>query len=898
MTELKELGLQKLKLNINDNIVETIYAKEGDHKSRGLDIQILKNNMEIDTTGIELDFYAKPKDGKTYMVRAIEKDIKQGKYEVIYPSIILQHGKVESEIVLTKGEQVISTKKFDLLVKDTIATDDIVENSDDRPLLAILVEAAKNEKSRIEAENKRVASENKRVEIENQREKNESQRKSAESQRQKNEEERQANEVIRQDNEEVRQVQEQQRQDSMSEIENRFNQLETSKQQDAEVINARTSTVKNKTYDNLNNRLEDTEKEVYKPLKSNPITTYNNVISLPDNALNGQINVNIKGNTLTNLAGLSGKGFNSPEDEILINQGTLKDGVLELVSDGQNYKNFRISANLKEDTTYTYVVEIVENTLDASLALLQSNIGGSVKYVHPKEIGLIKFAFVAGKEDKQAKLDMITLYLNSLNTEGTKVKLKNLMILEGDYTNKEVNYIEDTKSVPASFRVKSVGKNLAPVINGTFENWSNVNKEVYSINNGYFSLTNSTAGFKHGFIPLNLKKDETYTVSVEGWTDDSNADNSKKVVLATSSVPLNEFNNTSQLIEYVNVSFDGIASPKKLNRHVTLTKDFVDAGLYLIAKDGTLNIKDIQVKKGDTTTGYEPYKEDIAYITAKENNKIVNLNRLPNGICDEISLDEGKLIKRTKGIFLDGSESWTTQRKDLERVYAFGLTLNNSKSMANGFLILNDNNFSFIQNWHLDEEHFYITSGGSLVVYVTKTIIDAQEGDNITGRFKNWLKEGNLIYELAEPYKIPIDVKPVQGYKNGTVIIESYIKDRFTVDNSKTINLQYPIKYIDKLLKLDIDNAKWVETKGTLSKNGQTITVDTEGTYEVYGEIREGYSANPQTTLIAPVNLNAQINSNTDAVKKLGDKVYTDADLFTAMLLQQEVRITALEGGK
>ncbi|MCR2045480.1 BppU family phage baseplate upper protein [Anaerosalibacter massiliensis] len=206
--DLKDLGLQRLKLNINDDIIEAIVGKEGDHKSRGLEIQILKNDVVTDTTGIELDFYAKPADGKTYMVRAKETNIKQGKYEIVYPSVILQPGKVESEIVLTKGEQVISTKKFDLLVEDTIATDDIVEKSDERPLLAILVEAAKNEKSRIEAENKRVVAEGKRAETENKREQNESQRKSAESQRQKNEEERKSNEVQRQSNESIRQSQE------------------------------------------------------------------------------------------------------------------------------------------------------------------------------------------------------------------------------------------------------------------------------------------------------------------------------------------------------------------------------------------------------------------------------------------------------------------------------------------------------------------------------------------------------------------------------------------------------------------------------------------------------------------------------------------------------------------
>lgn len=216
--DLKDLGLQRLKLNINDDIIETVFAKEGDHKSRGLDIQILKDNVVIDTTGVEVEFYAKPKDGEVYLVLAKEKDLKRGKYEIIYPTHILQPGTVKVEIKLVKSEQVISTKKFILEVENAISTDDIVEKSDDRPLLAILVEAAKNEKSRIEAENERIRNENIRKSYENMRQEdeviranNEQERKVNEDNRQNNEQERKASESKRQSNESTRQVQENKR---------------------------------------------------------------------------------------------------------------------------------------------------------------------------------------------------------------------------------------------------------------------------------------------------------------------------------------------------------------------------------------------------------------------------------------------------------------------------------------------------------------------------------------------------------------------------------------------------------------------------------------------------------------------------------------------------------------
>src|SRR5699024_3466429 len=140
------------------------------------------------------------------------------------------------------------------------------------------------------------------------------------------EDKRKRNEKIRVKNESLRQSQEQQRQESMTDIENRFNLLETSQQQDAEVINARTSTVKGKTFDSLNDRLEETEKEIDKPLYSTPVETYDNVIHLPENTTNGQVSSVVRGETLTNLAGTDGRGYNSSNSDILMNEGTLEDG--------------------------------------------------------------------------------------------------------------------------------------------------------------------------------------------------------------------------------------------------------------------------------------------------------------------------------------------------------------------------------------------------------------------------------------------------------------------------------------------------------------------------------------------------------------------------------------------
>src|SRR5699024_1005441 len=69
-------------------------------------------------------------------------------------------------------------------------------------------------------------------------------------------------------------------------------------------------------------------------------------------------------------------------------------------------------------------------------------------------------------------------------------------------------------------------------------------------------------------------------------------------------------------------------------------------------------LDNIQVEQSDTATEYEPYKEDVSYIIAKKDNKIVNLRSLPNGIKDEVDLEEQKVIIKTK--------EFTVEKEDIK----------------------------------------------------------------------------------------------------------------------------------------------------------------------------------------------------------------------------------------
>src|SRR5699024_3806303 len=185
-------------------------AQEGDVKSRGLDIHVLHNNTYADLTGATMKLFAEPRDGEIYVKDVAIIDASKGHFRVEYPSIILQPNIVYLILAIYKNDAIISTKKFKLKVGTGFITDSAIEGNDAYPLFQRLIEAAEL------VENVDIASE----------------------------EERKKNEETRQENEK-------ERQNRIADIEDRFSKLTTEQQQDAEVIDARHSTTKDKTFNSL-----------------------------------------------------------------------------------------------------------------------------------------------------------------------------------------------------------------------------------------------------------------------------------------------------------------------------------------------------------------------------------------------------------------------------------------------------------------------------------------------------------------------------------------------------------------------------------------------------------------------------------------------------------------------
>lgn len=141
---------------------------------------------------------------------------------------------------------------------------------------------------------------------------------------------------------------------------------------------------------------------------------------------------------------------------------------------------------------------------------------------------------------------------------------------------------------------------------------------------------------------------------------------------------------------------------------------------YIRLVDGQTDaMKQIQLEKGSAVTPYEPYKESSAIINLPE-----PLRSLPNGTYDEISVSDGKLIKK----------------------------IGSKVNVASGTVI----NYADM-----------VTSGQFVAYYADGTQQVGLKGDTLTA------DAVTLTYQLATPIvtKLPAQA-PLQVFENGTVYVE------------------------------------------------------------------------------------------------------------------------------
>ncbi|ELC8411503.1 DUF2479 domain-containing protein, partial [Clostridium perfringens] len=308
---------------------------------------------------------------------------------------------------------------------------------------------------------------------------------------------------------------------------------------------------------------------------------------------------------------------------------------------------------------------------------------------------------------------------------------KKIMILEGDWTNKEIpSFFEGLKSFGEEEKVEdkykisilSHGKNL-------FDYSKLTGGEIVTFNNKEcFKFIDNASNFS---LPINGELNKQYTISIKMYRDTENIDKRLNLKFLYS-------DGTSKVFNLDN----GVLANYTTEVGKTLTKI---TGAFNHNRDCYIDLECTQLEEGTKSTEFEPYKCDKKDILIKK----------PLKEGDYIYEDNGqvKVFRGAKQYTITGNENWIKALDNEEEFKTIHFQINLDDSYD---FILNkaedvlSNNFPSVGNlWSKDVEGIYKYSNNNLTISILKTKLTTPTVEGL----KAWLKANptDIIYKLATP---------------------------------------------------------------------------------------------------------------------------------------------------
>lgn len=162
-------------------------------------------------------------------------------------------------------------------------------------------------------------------------------------------------------------------------------------------------------------------------------------------------------------------------------------------------------AKIKNNTTYTIILDALANYENANLQLLVQDGNSKNKLIDFGYSGLIqknvwkKIKLVATSNDTEIQQQILYIAPGSMNEAGESITIKNIMLVEGDYSNSDLEWEDYTGVSPmpnteysSEIRACGEGGSITAIIqNGNFaDNGENYQNWYYSNNKHYNSLGN------------------------------------------------------------------------------------------------------------------------------------------------------------------------------------------------------------------------------------------------------------------------------------------------------------------------------------------------------------------------------------------------------------------------
>lgn len=459
--------------------------------------------------------------------------------------------------------------------------------------------------------------------------------------------------------------------------------------------------------------------ELKNGLKSNQALAYKGSSIAANNTLEGRTEgMMINGKTLVNLA--KPETFSNAQVCKVSLQGNYYN-VTELTqppSKGALVFNVNLNKTLNFGKTYTAI--ILETTISNKYLLRDGKNSVNITKVMANNV----FSFTVEKET-----DLVLLYYYDA-IAGDKIKsIKNIIILEGDWTNEPIpQYFEGLKSFGEEEQegdkykvsILSCGKNLytnkiEKVVNGTYE----------LLDNGFIAESTFYTSVQ---IPK-LDKNKIYYLTFDKEFISGNSKGSFYAIIYDETIK-------SSVVKDNLTGNDKIVFTERFNPNN-------NNKLYFYTGSGTaskVKFTNIQLKEGTGETSYEQYKCNKKNILIKE----------PLREWDTLYEDNGQIKVYRKAIqyIFTGNENIAIRGNSLTNTMSFAYRLDNKSNK------LICNNFTNIGGWDKDKERIWL-DGNNLMFHIQKSRLKTQDVEG----FKTWLKDNQteIVYELATPVTEVVD---------------------------------------------------------------------------------------------------------------------------------------------
>ena len=556
--------------------------------------------------------------------------------------------------------------------------------------------------------------------------------------------------------------------------------------------------------------------------------------------------IKIEGNTLVN---------------VIENKANVISQYTEKTDNGCIFKNpigeYNISYSTKRfkaNTTYTVSFSIEKDSTFETLNcdLFPDNFQ---EFQQITSNGLYKFKFTTPNDI--TGLQSFRFYVNGAKQGICKVI--NFIILEGDYTNKNIEFfngIKSTGEIENKINIKSIGKNLAKISENNI--FSKAGLVTYSIqeNRIFVYSNNDKYTYQHISFKIDLKPNTKYRLIA------------KKI---------SSINNTNCAINIKSESnifnYTGDATEENINRLFTTSNtSFATIQIFAslaIAQNNVVGFENIQIIEETELQTFENYEERNLLI----DNMV--LSGFHNGIKDTILND--KYIKKVDKVVFNGSENWVLNSLN-SGITIFELVYKNG-GISGQECIISDK-FSY----GLNGKEGIATNGDKIYI----SIMAAKLSSNDVAGFKKWLSSNNTTVYYPLQTEIITDFENIKGklqsFKDGNIILENTIPPILTVNAPNTFSSSILTNSNNISNIVDIannndntvkENTKKIETintninaiNGKITTNTNNITKNINDIKTINSNINT-INGNINTINTNITNANNKISANTNNINK------------------------------